>query len=62
VPTIVLAGSGNALSAPENSVKHAPFFTGPYQHRIIPDVGHNLPQEAPAAVAQAVLELVSATR
>jgi pimeloyl-ACP methyl ester carboxylesterase len=62
VPTIVLAGGGNALAAPENSVKHAPFFTGPYQHRIIPDVGHNLPQEAPAAVAQAVLELVSATR
>lgn len=62
VPTIVLAGGGNALSAPENSAKHAPFFTGPYQHRIIPDVGHNLPQEAPAAVAQAVLELVGATR
>ena len=62
VPTIVLAGGSNALSAPENSVKHARFFTGPYQHRIIPKVGHNLPQEAPAAVAQAVLELLGTTR
>ena len=62
VPTIVLHGGASTLSAPESSVKHAPFFTGPYQHRIIPDVGHNLPQEAPGAFAEAVLELVRATR
>ena len=43
VPTIVLHGGGSALSAPESSVKHAPFFTGPYQHRVIPAVG---PQSA----------------
>src|SRR5499426_1269283 len=62
VPTIVLHGADNALSAPESSLKHAAFFTGPYQHRIVPKVGHNLPQEAPAAVAQAVLELIATTR
>jgi pimeloyl-ACP methyl ester carboxylesterase len=62
VPTIVLHGGASTLSAPESSVKHAPFFTGPYQHRIIPDVGHNLPQEAPDAFAEAVLELVRTTR
>ena len=32
-------------------------FTGPYQRRTIPRVGHNVPQEAPRETAQAVLEL-----
>jgi pimeloyl-ACP methyl ester carboxylesterase len=58
VPTIVLHGGGSALSPPESSVKHAPFFTGPYQHRVIPVAGHNLPQEAPKEFGDAVLELV----
>jgi pimeloyl-ACP methyl ester carboxylesterase len=61
VPTIVLHGDGSGLSSPANSVKHAPLFTGPYQHRVIPVAGHNLPQEAPKAVAGAVLELIQAT-
>jgi pimeloyl-ACP methyl ester carboxylesterase len=61
VPTIVLHGEGNGLSSPASSVKHAPFFTGLYQHRVIPVAGHNLPQEAPKAVADAVLELIHAT-
>jgi pimeloyl-ACP methyl ester carboxylesterase len=33
---------------------------GGYQQRVIPVVGHNLPQEAPAVVADAVLELIAA--
>ena len=61
VPTIVLHGDGSGLSSPASSVKHAPLFTGPYQHRVIPVAGHNLPQETPEAVADAVLELVQAT-
>ena len=62
VPTIVLHGDGSGLSPPENSLKHAAFFAGPYQRRVIPSVGHNLPQEAPDAFADAVLELVRATK
>ena len=62
VPTIVLHGDGSGLSPPESSLKHAAFFTGPYQRRVIPSVGHNLPQEAPNAFADAVLELVRATK
>jgi pimeloyl-ACP methyl ester carboxylesterase len=61
-PTIVLHGDGSGLSPSENSLKHAAFFTGPYQRRVIPSVGHNLPQEAPDAVADAILELVRATK
>jgi pimeloyl-ACP methyl ester carboxylesterase len=60
VPTIVLHGDGSGLSAPASSMQHAPLFTGPYQHRVIPVAGHNLPQEAPKAVADAVLELIRA--
>jgi pimeloyl-ACP methyl ester carboxylesterase len=62
VPTIVLHGDGSGLSPPESSLKHAAFFTGPYQRRVIPTAGHNLPQEAPNAFADAVLELVRATK
>jgi len=62
VPTIVLHGDGSGLSPPESSLKHAAFFTGPYQRRVIPTACHNLPQEAPKSVADAVLELVRATK
>jgi hypothetical protein len=37
------------------SERHARFFTGSYERRVIPLVGHNLPQEAPQAFAEAVL-------
>jgi pimeloyl-ACP methyl ester carboxylesterase len=62
VPTIVLHGDGSGLSPSESSLKHAAFFAGPYQRRVIPTAGHNLPQEAPNAFADAVLELVRATK
>jgi pimeloyl-ACP methyl ester carboxylesterase len=62
VPTIVLHGDGSGLSPPENSLKHAACFTGPYQRRVIPTAGHNLPQEVPNAFADAVLELVRAAK
>ena len=61
VPTIVLHGAGAGVLPAEASETHARFFTGPYQRRVIPLVGHNLPQEAPAEFADAVLELVRTT-
>jgi hypothetical protein len=39
------------------SDRHARFFTGEYEQRVIPRVGHNLPQEAPQELAAAVLSL-----
>jgi pimeloyl-ACP methyl ester carboxylesterase len=36
-------------------------FSGPRQHRVVPNAGHNLPEEAPRAFADAVWELASAT-
>jgi pimeloyl-ACP methyl ester carboxylesterase len=58
VPTITLQGEAAGTVPPEASVGHARFFTGPYQRRLIPRVGHNVPQEAPRETAEAVLELV----
>ena len=55
VPTITLEGDANGAPHPEPSV-YAGKFTGPYEHRTIPGgVGHNLPQEAPQAFADAVI-------
>ena len=60
VPTIVLHGASSGIQPPAGSEAHARLFTGPYQRRVLPKIGHNLPQEAPLAVADAVLELVRA--
>jgi pimeloyl-ACP methyl ester carboxylesterase len=59
VPVIVLHGDGSRLSSPESSKRHAPMFSGRYQHRVIPAAGHNLPAEVPQDFADAVLELAS---
>jgi pimeloyl-ACP methyl ester carboxylesterase len=32
-------------------------FTGPSEYRLLEETGHNAPQEAPGAVAQAVLDV-----
>ena len=58
VPTISLDGADDGLFAPNHADAHAHHFSGPRTHRIVPGAGHNLPQEAPAAFADAVLALV----
>ena len=57
-PTIVLQGEGDGINVPAASDTQARFFTGAYQRRLIPIIGHNVPQEAPTAVAAAVLDLL----
>jgi pimeloyl-ACP methyl ester carboxylesterase len=57
VPAITLEGDGNGAPHPEPDA-YAAKFAGPYSHRTIRGgIGHNLPQEAPDAFAEAVLEL-----
>ena len=56
VPTITLEGDANGAPHPEASA-YAGKFTGKYQHRVIGGgVGHSLPQEAPHAFAQAIID------
>ena len=58
VPTIVLHGAADGVDPAEASARHARFFTGPYERRVIPVAGHFLPRETPAAVATALRELM----
>jgi pimeloyl-ACP methyl ester carboxylesterase len=62
VPTIALYGGGDGVSGRPNPQTQPRFFSGSIEHRVIPEIGHDTPQEAPAAVAAAVLDLVSAQR
>jgi pimeloyl-ACP methyl ester carboxylesterase len=56
VPTVTLEGDANGAPHPEPSA-YAKKFTGKYANRIIKGgVGHNLPQEAPRAFAEAVID------
>jgi pimeloyl-ACP methyl ester carboxylesterase len=60
VPTITMEGDANGAPHPDPSV-YAKKFTGKYSHRTIKGgIGHNLPQEAPQAFAEAVIELAEA--
>ncbi|KAF1057444.1 alpha/beta hydrolase [Variovorax sp.] len=58
VPAITFDGIDDGVRPPAEAAAHAPRFSGPRSHRLVPGVGHNLPQEAPRAFADAVLELV----
>lgn len=60
VPTIALHGEADGIAPVSASEAHARYFTGPYRRRTVPRAGHALPQDAPQAVADAVLELVRA--
>jgi len=57
VPAITLEGDANGAPHADASA-YAGKFTGKYEHRTISGgVGHNLPQEAPRAFAQAVIDV-----
>jgi pimeloyl-ACP methyl ester carboxylesterase len=57
VPTITLEGDANGAPHPDGS-SYAKRFSGKYSHRILKGgVGHNLPQEAPQAFAQAIVDV-----
>jgi pimeloyl-ACP methyl ester carboxylesterase len=61
VPTIVLQGGGDGVAAATRADTQARLFTGPYQRRMIPLIGHDVPQEAPQETAAAVLDLLRGT-
>jgi pimeloyl-ACP methyl ester carboxylesterase len=57
VPTITLEGDANGAPHPDSSAYRSK-FTEEYEHRVITGgVGHNLPQEAPQAFAQAIVDV-----
>lgn len=57
VPTITLEGDANGAPHPVPAA-YARKFSGRYEHRTVTGgIGHNLPQEAPQAFAQAVVDV-----
>ena len=57
VPTITMEGDANGAPHLEPAA-YAKKFTGKYSHKTISGgVGHNLPQEAPKAFADAIIEV-----
>lgn len=59
VPTITMEGDANGAPHPDPAA-YAKKFTGKYLHRTLNGgIGHNLPQEAPKAFADAIVEVDS---
>ena len=57
VPTITMEGDANGAPHPDPAA-YARKFSGKYEHRLITGgIGHNLPQEAPQAFAEAVIDV-----
>lgn len=56
VPTVILVSEADGVTGPAG-LDHGPHFTGPCEIRSLPGIGHNVPQEAPTAFAEAVLSL-----
>ncbi|MFI6542906.1 alpha/beta fold hydrolase [Streptomyces prunicolor] len=56
VPTITLDGELDPFTPAGDGSAYRAKFTGPYDHRALEGIGHNVPREAPEAFAQAVLD------
>lgn len=60
IPTITMEGDANGAPHPEPAA-YAKKFSGHYEHRQLPGgIGHNLPQEAPQAFTQAIIDVSKA--
>jgi pimeloyl-ACP methyl ester carboxylesterase len=58
VPTIVLHGDADGVDPASTSAADNPRFAGFYERQIVSGgIGHNIPQEAPAAFAEAILAM-----
>ena len=58
VPSITFDGADDGVRPVAPASQHARFFAGARSHRVVPGVGHNMPQEVPQVLADAVMELV----
>ena len=59
VPTITLDGDADGNFPATDGSGYAAHLSGPHEHRVIPNAGHNLPQEAPELFAQAVMDVTA---
>jgi pimeloyl-ACP methyl ester carboxylesterase len=61
VPTINLHGGHDGVGPVSDRDGRAHFFTGSYERRVLPGIGHNVPQEAPIAMVAALRDLMKGT-
>ena len=62
VPTINLHGEADGVGLVPRSDHNARKFTGRYERRLIPKVGHNVPQEAPGDTVRAIRDVMKETK
>lgn len=55
VPTITIGSDFDGAAKDGSSYRS--LYTGPYEHRILNGIGHNVPQEAPDAFVTAVVDV-----
>jgi pimeloyl-ACP methyl ester carboxylesterase len=56
-PAIALHGAVDGVTPAATSEHHGTHFAGRYERRVLQNIGHDVPREAPAAFAQAVLDV-----
>ena len=61
VPSVILHGGDDTVDRAARSERHLALFPAGTPRRVVPGAGHFLPREAPATVADAVLELSART-
>src|SRR5216683_2885615 len=61
VPAINLHGGHDGVGPVSDRDGRAHFFTGSYERRVLPGIGHNVPQEAPVATVAALRDLMKGT-
>lgn len=57
VPTIAVCGGDDGVAPPRGKDPHVARFSGRYERRVLPGIGHNIPQEAPEATVAALLDV-----
>jgi pimeloyl-ACP methyl ester carboxylesterase len=55
VPTVTIGSDFDGAAADGHA--YAETFSGAYSHRVLEGIGHNVPQEAPGAFTDAILEV-----
>jgi pimeloyl-ACP methyl ester carboxylesterase len=58
VPSVILTGADDGVSSKRDEASALRGFAGPVRREVLPGVGHNVPQEAPVAFAQAIMSLL----
>jgi pimeloyl-ACP methyl ester carboxylesterase len=61
-PTINIHGGGSGISPVTEADPEKKHFSGFYERRVLPNIGHNVPQEAPAETVRALLDLLEKTK